>query len=261
MPKKIDYLTEDTEIPNQKYVVLSILSPGFNKSLDKYDIRGIKIRGVYATYEEAMERCKYLQGADPLHNVFIGEVGKWCPFVDDPEKAKDSQYAEAKLQTLMKSYLENQVKAKQLYEARKNEMMMQSMAQQLTDDKKKKKNKNKNKKKVTTDGVNMASSDLVSNDLNIDISSLPSAQINTPDNTSNDVKLLLDNETLSNESNDDNDQNDEITELEAEINRVKLQLMMEEQKTKINKSEDIDTINNLREIANDMHSHIAGKQM
>ena len=89
MPQKIDYLVEDEDIPGQKYLVLSILSPGFNKNLEKYDIRGIKIRGVYATYEEAQERCTYLQAIDPIHNVFIGEIGKWLPFVDDPEKAKD----------------------------------------------------------------------------------------------------------------------------------------------------------------------------
>ena len=255
MPKKIDYLTEDIEIPNQKYVVLSILSPGFNKSLDKYDIRGIKIRGVYATYEEAMERCEYLQGADTLHNVFIGEVGKWCPFVDDPEKAKDSQYAEAKLQTLMKSYLENQVKAKQLYEARKNEMMMQSMTQQLTDEKKKKKNKKKNR--TTSDGVNIESSDLASNDLNIDISSLPSAQKDKSDEENVDVKTTAELASVSEESNEDDDQNAEISELEAEINRVKLQLMMEEQKaTKVN-PEDLETLENLRKLTSDMNDHIA----
>lgn len=260
MSKKIDYLTEDVEIPNQKYVVMSILSPGFNKSLDKYDIRGIKIRGVYATYEETMERCEYLQGADPLHNVFIGEVGKWCPFVDDPEKAKDSQYAESKLQTLMKSYLENQVKAKQVYEARKNEMMMQTMTQQLADDKKKK--RHKKKKNVTSDGVNVASRDLSSNDLNIDISTLPSAQKNNSTDEVIDVKTIAESVSgESNEENEENDQNEDMTELEEEIQRVKLQLLMEEQKTAKHNSDDVSTLNNLRELTSDMHKHITSKQM
>ena len=233
MPQKIDYLVEDEDIPGQKYLVLSILSPGFNKNLEKYDIRGIKIRGVYATYEEAQERCTYLQASDPIHNVFIGEIGKWLPFVDDPEKAKDSQYAEAKLQNLMKTYMENQVKAKQMYETRKHEMMMQAMSDGMTkDDKKKKKKKSKKSSKP--------SSNVDPND-EFDLSGLRSElkEEKTIDVETQDIK------ESSAGTDSDIEKDDRIVDLENEIARIKLQLEMEDK----NKS----TIDQLRDMTTKMH--------
>ena len=233
MPQKIDYLVEDEDIPGQKYLVLSILSPGFNKNLEKYDIRGIKIRGVYATYEEAQERCTYLQAIDPIHNVFIGEIGKWLPFVDDPEKAKDSQYAEAKLQNLMKTYMENQVKAKQMYETRKHEMMMQAMSDGMTkDDKKKKKKKSKKSSKP--------SSNVDPND-EFDLSGLRSElkEEKTIDVETQDIK------ESSAGTDSDIEKDDRIVDLENEIARIKLQLEMEDK----NKS----TIDQLRDMTTKMH--------
>jgi hypothetical protein len=247
--QKIDYLIEDEIIPGQLYCVISILSPGFNKNLEKYDIRGIKIRGVYSTYEEAQERCTYLQAVDPIHNVFIGEVGKWLPFVDDPEKAKDSQYAEAKLQKLMKTYMENQVKAKQLYEARKNEMMMQAMTDEINGKNKKKKNKSKKTKKQSN--PSSQSSQIDPNE-ELDLSGLRSENLEekTINVTTENIKDLQ-----SSENNDsDIEKDDRIVDLENEIARIKLQLQLEE------KNDKNSTIDNLREITSEMHD-IASKKM
>ena len=241
MPQKIDYLIEDEEIPGQKYLVLSILSPGFNKNLEKYDIRGIKIRGVYATYEEAQERCTYLQAIDPIHNVFIGEIGKWLPFVDDPEKAKDSQYAEAKLQKLMKTYMENQVKAKQLYETRKHEMMMQAMSDGMTKDKKKKKRSKKSSKPP---------SQVDSND-DFDLSGLKSESKEEKTIDVETQKINDEGKETMTDSNSDIENDDKIVDLENEIARIKLQLEMEDK----NKS----TIDQLRDITTVMHELAANR--
>jgi len=146
---KVDYLTEDTVIPSQKYVVMSILTPSFYKVADSNaaipeeskGVYGIKVRGSYSTYEEAQKRAKYLQETDSLHNVFIGEVGKWLPFEDSPDKAEDATYAEEKLNNLMKSYMENQSDAKKLYEQRKNEMIMETLTKNKEQKKKNKKGK------------------------------------------------------------------------------------------------------------------------
>ena len=146
--KVIDYLTDDTDIPNQKYVVLSILSPTFIKTHDNSDIRGVKIRGTYSTYEEAQTRADFLQKTDPLFNIFIAEVGKWLPIEDDPTKAVDTKYSETKLNNLMKAYIDNQHKAKELYEKRKNDLLMQTINNE--NNPKKKKNKKNKKKTVQT---------------------------------------------------------------------------------------------------------------
>lgn len=70
-------------------------------------MRGVKVRGVYSSIEEARDRARALTAKDPKHNVWVGEVGTWLPLTDNPEAAKDSVYAESSLNELMQRYNEN----------------------------------------------------------------------------------------------------------------------------------------------------------
>jgi len=136
---EIDYLTEDSVIPDQKFVCISIIKPTSlsEKKLEEINkkgngknnltVNGIKVRGSYATYEEAQKRCEFLQKCDPYHNIYIGEVGKWCPFEDDPTKAKNSEYMNKDLNKLMKNYDEQQNEAKEYHEIRKQDMVRKAM--------------------------------------------------------------------------------------------------------------------------------------
>ena len=127
---KVDYLTEDSILPQgQKYVCLSFLTDKENKTT----LSGIKIRGVFETYDEACAHCKNLQAIDPAFNVFVGEMGKWLPFDPNPDSqaVKDSEYADDQLNKMMKGYLENQEKAKLYHEQRKNEMVRQNILDNL----------------------------------------------------------------------------------------------------------------------------------
>ena len=123
MSKKIDYLTTDPEIPGQRWVCLSFLTPELVKMEKNCNVRSVKVRGVYSSEEEAKDRCEKLQKLDGLHNVYIAPVGKWLPWCDDPEKATDFEYAESELNKLMKAYQKNQENAKMMHEERKNEMI------------------------------------------------------------------------------------------------------------------------------------------
>jgi hypothetical protein len=71
-------------------------------------VRGLKIRGVYGTQGEAVARSKKLQRQDTLHNIFVGEVGKWLPWDPEPSEVSEQEYAEEQLNTLMKKYKENE---------------------------------------------------------------------------------------------------------------------------------------------------------
>jgi hypothetical protein len=95
-----------------------------------------KVRGSYDTVEEAQKRITYLNSIDSNVNIYLAEVGKWCPFDDDPEKAKDAVYKDDELNRLMKGYKENQEKGKQLFEQRKADMVAKAL--QDTKDKKEK---------------------------------------------------------------------------------------------------------------------------
>ena len=71
-------------------------------------MRGLKIRGVYSDKGEAEMRAKRLQKSDPIHNIYVAEVGKWLPWDPSPHEIKDQEYAEEQLNTLMKKYKENE---------------------------------------------------------------------------------------------------------------------------------------------------------
>jgi hypothetical protein len=121
--KKIDYLDEDKQLPNQRWVCVSFLSP---EGIMNCTLRGLKIRGVFATKEEADEHAKYLHEVDPDFHVFVGEVGKWLPWdpePDDDSKVKDQVYYESTLQDLMKAYKENRKKAQRTQEMRKKQKL------------------------------------------------------------------------------------------------------------------------------------------
>ena len=128
---KPDYLSEDSLLPkDQKFVCLSFLTDKENKTT----LSGVKVRGVYETYDEACKQAKNLQAVDEAFNVFVGEMGKWLPFdpAPDSEAVKNSEYANEELNNMMKSYLENQEKAKLFHEQRKNELMKKNIMDNIT---------------------------------------------------------------------------------------------------------------------------------
>jgi hypothetical protein len=71
-------------------------------------IRGIKVRGVFASDVEASARAKKLQRSDPNFNIYMGSVGKWMAWEPDASKVGEQEYANDQLNTLMKKYRENE---------------------------------------------------------------------------------------------------------------------------------------------------------
>ena len=88
-------------------------------------VRGLKVRGVYSSQEEAVARSKKLQRQDTLHNIFVGEVGKWLPWDPEPSQVKEQEYAEDQLNTLMKKYKENE-EARDTFEREQREKRRQA---------------------------------------------------------------------------------------------------------------------------------------
>ena len=78
-------------------------------------IRGIKLRGNYATQEEATARAKKLQRSDPVHNIFVAQVGKWLAWDPKPHDVAEHEYAEDQLNDLMKAYKQNESDRDQFY--------------------------------------------------------------------------------------------------------------------------------------------------
>jgi hypothetical protein len=90
-------------------------------------MRGIKVRGVYDTIHEAQNRCETLKRKDPRHNIYIAQVGCWCPWSPNPDDIQNQEFAETTLNTLMKKYQENQITKDIFFEDRKNELKVAAM--------------------------------------------------------------------------------------------------------------------------------------
>ena len=84
-------------------------------------VRGIKVRGVFASQKEAEMRCKLLREVDPNHDVYVGPVGMWVPFHPDAYKTGRVEYMEETLNQLMSEKKKNEDNAKKEFDKRVKE--------------------------------------------------------------------------------------------------------------------------------------------
>jgi hypothetical protein len=95
---KIDCLTEDKPIDRQKYVLISFVSP---EGIMNCTVRGVKVRGVYASLDEAQVASDKLKKKDKYFNIYIGEVGKWLPWDPTDEQVEKVKTGNSRLDKLM----------------------------------------------------------------------------------------------------------------------------------------------------------------
>ena len=80
--------------------------------------RGLKVRGVFPSVEEAEVRCKMLRDLDPSHDVFVGPVGMWMPWDPEAYKTGRVEYMEEELNQLMSEKVKNETFAKNAFDQR-----------------------------------------------------------------------------------------------------------------------------------------------
>ena len=104
------------------------LEAEFNSRHDfQTSIRGLKVRGVYATQKEAELRCKLLREVDPNHDVYVGPVGMWMPFHPEAYKTGRVEYMEETQNQLMSEKKTNEEKAKTEFDRRIKEAKQKAM--------------------------------------------------------------------------------------------------------------------------------------
>ena len=140
--KYIDFLDEDEPIYGQMWGCMSFLSP---EGIRNCTTRGLKIRGVYSTREQADKRADELAKIDPDFDVFVGEVGKWLPWDPDPNSVTDQVYQEEELNELMKGHKDNLAKAQRMQAQRKKDFISQAAKEEQS---KKSKTKARLRKKL-----------------------------------------------------------------------------------------------------------------
>ena len=110
-----DYLT----VPGQLFACISFVGPDQPQKNEKL---GMKIRGCFATRDEAASHAKRLQKEDALVDIYVVDMYKWLLIPPDREQINDVHYQNDKLEEIMNKYRENQSQAAAMFEKRKRDM-------------------------------------------------------------------------------------------------------------------------------------------
>ena len=118
------YLFEVNELDEQYKFFKSNNSDEIEKEFHRENnfqtsVRGIKVRGVFDTVEEAKNRCEFLKKIDNKFDIFIGQVGCWCPWSPNPNDLPNQEYSETQLNTLMKQYKKNMEDRDEIFDKRR----------------------------------------------------------------------------------------------------------------------------------------------
>ena len=108
------------------------LNERFNKDHSfQTSVRGLKIRGVFGTQDEAEMMSKKLRENDPNHDIFVGPVGVWVPWDPDAYKTGRVEYLEDELNALHKEKMKNEEMAKKEFEERVRETKKKAIAENI----------------------------------------------------------------------------------------------------------------------------------
>jgi hypothetical protein len=94
-------------------------------------VRGLKVRGVYPSLEEAELRCKMLREIDPNHDVYVGPVGLWMPWEPEAYKTGRVEYMEDELNQLMHEKTKNETFAKNAFDQRVKETKKKAIEENI----------------------------------------------------------------------------------------------------------------------------------
>jgi len=94
-------------------------------------VRGLKVRGVFPTQEEAETKCKKLREHDPNHDILVGPIGVWMPWDPEAYKTGRVEYLEEELNALHKEKMKNEELAKQQFEERVRETKKKAIMENI----------------------------------------------------------------------------------------------------------------------------------
>jgi len=126
--EKLEYKEVDDKYKDFLYTQQEKLQKEFDDQNNyQTSVRGLKVRGVYDSRQEAEQRAKILHRMDQDHHVFVGSIGQWLPWDPEPDKIADQEYLNDELNNMMGEYKKNQIDKDQFFQERKNEKMEDQM--------------------------------------------------------------------------------------------------------------------------------------
>ena len=125
---------------HEKYQVFLLknekeLDASFTEKVEfQTNVRGVKVRRVFASVEEAQNYAKIMQRRYPRDNLYVGKVGCWLPWDPSEHVMPEVEYAEQELNELMRKYKENEANREMFFEEEKAEKIK---AQRVENEKRK----------------------------------------------------------------------------------------------------------------------------
>lgn len=124
--KKIRSLTLDENVDKdaervsgQNYALISVVAP---QASQKSDNICLKIKGVFATLDEANKHAEMLQKLDATFDIYVVEMYSWLLVPPDPNLI-EQKHVDSKLNEIIGGHRESQLKSKMYFEERKKELM------------------------------------------------------------------------------------------------------------------------------------------
>ena len=106
-------------------------------------MRGVKVRGVYNTKEEAENKAKTLSRTDSTFNVFVGQVGYWLPWDPCADNVDKEVFQDEQLNLLMEGYEKNNINREIFYEELKQDKVQAAKDEYMAAKKKRLEEENK----------------------------------------------------------------------------------------------------------------------
>jgi len=123
-----------TDVPEQYQVFLLKHEKELQERFDKdnnfqCNIRGVKVRRAFPSYEEAQLWCKVLQRKYPKDNLMIGRMGCWLPWEPSEHLMENVEYANTQLNEIMRKYKENEAN-RELFFAEEREQSIKAQKEE-----------------------------------------------------------------------------------------------------------------------------------
>ena len=104
----------------------------FNRAHEfQTSVRGLKIRGVFSSQEEAERKAKKIRESDPNHDILVGPVGIWLPWDPDAYKTGRIEFMEDELNQLHSEKIKNEARAKEEFEKRVKESKKKAIEENI----------------------------------------------------------------------------------------------------------------------------------
>lgn len=101
-------LPDPIEAGGLQWALVSVVTPEEARApgTDRGDLFAFKIRGAFATIEEANEHARRLIALDPTFSIYVMKMYNWCPYPPPPGSVP-LHYQEEELDKLINGTLEN----------------------------------------------------------------------------------------------------------------------------------------------------------